>query len=162
MKHKILILCILSIFLLNGCKNNSTESAADANTTQTTSNEKEEYSDDSDEINLDLTTLSSTMVYSEVYNMVLTPENYLGKTIKMNGTCSLYQDPDTQKLYYACIIQDATQCCSQGLEFELEDSKYTSDDYPNPDDEITVQGTFSTYMEDGNEYLVIKNAILIE
>ena len=89
-------------------------------------------------------------------------DKYIGKTIKMNGTCSLYQDPDTQKLYYACIIQDATQCCSQGLVFELEDSKYTSDDYPNPDDEITVQGTFSTYMEDGNEYLVIKDAILIE
>ena len=37
-------------------------------------------------VDVDLTVLSSTMVYSEVYNMLLfTPDSYLGKTVKMMG-----------------------------------------------------------------------------
>lgn len=39
----------------------------------------------SGELDVDLTTLSSTMVYSEVYNMMYEPDRYLGKRIKMNG-----------------------------------------------------------------------------
>ncbi len=42
------------------------------------------------EIDVDLTQLSSTMVYSEVYNMINTPEDYIGKTVKMSGTFNLY------------------------------------------------------------------------
>ena len=35
--------------------------------------------------------LSSTMVYSEVYNMMVDPESYIGKTVKMDGStyCTL-------------------------------------------------------------------------
>ncbi len=36
-------------------------------------------------IDVDLTTLSGTMVYSEVFNMIANPEDYVGKTIKMQG-----------------------------------------------------------------------------
>lgn len=32
-----------------------------------------------DKVDVDLTVLSSTMVYAEVYDMVNTPDNYLGK-----------------------------------------------------------------------------------
>ena len=38
-----------------------------------------------DVVDADLTRLSSTMVYSEVYNMMYTPGDYIGKTIKMTG-----------------------------------------------------------------------------
>lgn len=34
-----------------------------------------------DNFDVDLTKLSSTMVYSKVYNMMFTPENYIGKTV---------------------------------------------------------------------------------
>ena len=57
-------------------------------------------------------------VYSEVADMLTTPDNYIGKTVKMNGAFNIYQDEKTDQNYYACIIQDATACCSQGLEFE--------------------------------------------
>ena len=36
-------------------------------------------------VDLDLTVLSSTMVYSEVYNMMNEPEPYEGKMVKMQG-----------------------------------------------------------------------------
>ena len=44
---------------------------------------------------VDLTTLSSTMVYSEVYNMMTAPSDYIGKNVKMKGNFSYYQDPNT-------------------------------------------------------------------
>ena len=37
----------------------------------------------------------------------------------MNGDFAYYEDPETKKQYFACIIADATACCSQGLEFIL-------------------------------------------
>ena len=59
-----------------------------------------------DGIDVDLTTLSQTMVYSEVYNMMETPEDYVGKTIKMRGLYSYYYDEGTKNEYHACIVQD--------------------------------------------------------
>lgn len=107
---------------------------------------------------VDLTALSATMVYSEVYNMTVTPDDYLGKTVKMNGSFSIYQDPDTGKNYYACIIADATSCCSQGIEFVLEGDCSYPEDYPELGEEITVSGVFDTYEEDGYTYCQLIDA----
>lgn len=115
----------------------------------------------SGDVDIDLTSLSATFVYSEVFNMMVSPADYEGKKVKMEGTCNMYQDPDTGKKYYACIVQDATQCCSQGLEFVLDESEYTEDDYPEIGSDITLEGTFATYMENGNQYLTMLNAKLL-
>ncbi len=45
-----------------------------------------------DGVDVDLTRLSSTMVYSEVYNMMYAPDDYIGKTIKMTGQFVYYED----------------------------------------------------------------------
>ena len=109
-------------------------------------------------IDIDLTALSSTMVYSEVYNMMVTPENYIGKTVKMRGQLEIAQpldadgNPDPQRIYFSCIIADATACCAQGIEFVLAGEHKYPEDYPQPGAEITVSGTFRTYEEDGYIY----------
>ena len=113
-------------------------------------------------VDLDLTTMSSTMIYAEVSNMMMEPLEYTGKTVKMEGIRGTYQDPETGKMYYACVIQDATQCCSQGLEFVLDEDKYSAQDYPAQGDEIAVKGTFSTYEENGGQYLTMVDSQLIE
>lgn len=111
-------------------------------------------------IDVDLTKLSSTMVYSKVYNMVTKPSEYVGQTVKMNGTFTLFHSNETGLDYYACIIADATACCSQGIEFVLAgDSKYP-DDYPELGSEIVVQGEFDTYMEGPQMYCHLINATL--
>ena len=111
-------------------------------------------------VDLDLTALTSTMIYSEVFNMIMDPASYEGKTVKMDGSCNVYVDEETGKTYYACIVKDATQCCSQGLEFVLDDSIYTQADYPSQDDEIIIKGTFSSYEENGYQYITMKDSVL--
>ena len=113
-------------------------------------------------VDLDLTSLSSTLIYAEVSNMMMEPLEYEGKTVKMEGICGTYQDPNTGKKYYACIIQDATQCCAQGREFVLDDDKYTESDYPAQGEEITVKGTFATYQENGGQYLTMLDSQLLD
>lgn len=113
---------------------------------------------DSSKVDVDLTTLNSTMVYSEVYNMMQTPENYRGKTIKMDGQFSIYHDDSTGMNYYACVIADATACCQQGLEFVLAGDYKYPDDYPKLGTEISVVGEFQTYMEGQTQYCHLVNA----
>ncbi|WP_317854019.1 hypothetical protein [Chakrabartyella piscis] len=108
------------------------------------------------QIDVDLTTLSAIMVYAEVFNIVSNPEAYEGKTIRMNGPCFTYENPDTGEVFYAVIIQDATACCTQGLEFILADG-YT---YPAPDEMITVVGEVEVFEDFGFTFCRIKNAIL--
>ena len=112
----------------------------------------------SGELDVDLTTLSSTMVYSEVYNMMYEPDRYVGKRIKMDGQFAVYEDPNTGAVYTACIIKDATACCSQGLEFVLAGEKTYPDDYPELGSEITVTGTFQLYDENGTTYCHLVDA----
>ncbi len=111
-------------------------------------------------IDVDLTALSSTMVYAEVYQMMVDPEAYVGKTVKMGGIFSDYEDEETGKTYFACIIMDATACCSQGIEFVLTDDYEYPRDYPGVGDDIEVTGVFETYEEDGNTYCTLTGATL--
>ena len=117
-------------------------------------------------VDVDLTVLSSTMVYSEVYNMLYNdPAHYLGKTVKARGEFSIYQlvtdgvlQPDP--VSYACIISDAAACCADGMEFVLEGDYTYPDDYPELGAEITVIGEFQSYEENGMTWYHLVNARL--
>ena len=111
---------------------------------------------------VDLTALSGTMVYSEVYNMMYAPEDYIGKSVKMSGLYSVYHDESTGRYYHACIISDATACCSQGIEFEPTDDYIYPDDYPEEGGQICVVGTFDTYQEGEYRYCTLRDAKIIE
>ena len=117
-------------------------------------------------VDVDLTVLSSTMVYSEVYNMLYyDQESYYGKTVKANGIFAIYQmvvDGVTQPapVAYACIIADATACCAEGMEFVLEGDYTYPDDYPELGAEITVIGEFQSYEENGMTWYHLVNARL--
>lgn len=86
------------------------------------------------------------------------PNDYIGKTIKMNGIYTQYTNQDGSKFYPACIIQDATACCSQGIEFVLTDENT----YPEDGSLIVVIGTFESYVDDydGGTYYHLVNATL--
>ncbi|WP_448920018.1 hypothetical protein [Eubacterium sp.] len=135
----------------NSDENENSNAKATTKTTETTTEEKS--------VDWDLTELSSTVVYSEVYNMLITPDDYKGKIIKMKGQFNQYTDEETGKIYNAVIIPDATACCQQGLEFELSDK--TNPNFEQ-DTELTVVGTFDTYSDGKFSYCHLKNAKIID
>ena len=108
-------------------------------------------------IDVDLTSLSATVVYSEVYNMMYDPESYIGKTIKMNGMYSYYKDDNSGQEYYSCIIKDATACCAQGIEFIPENPEAI----PADGADVTVVGVFDTYMEGEYMYCTLRDATIL-
>ena len=108
-------------------------------------------------VDLDLSALSGTVVYSQVYDMMMEPERYMGMQVRMKGSFSYFHDPDTMKEYFAVVIADATACCAQGIEFVWDGHKYP-EDYPSLGTELTVTGAFSTYEENGLTYLQLKDA----
>lgn len=132
-----LLAALAALCLLAGC---SSRNAADF------------YSGE-DGVDLDLTRLSSTMVYSEVYNMRYDPEPYYGKVVRIEGLFSAYENPMTGEPYFNCIIPDATACCSQGLQFfpADADSLVYPDDYPENGETVIVVGTFA--QNDENLYM---------
>lgn len=121
----------------------------------------ERPSSESVSVDVDLTTLSSTMVYSEVLNIMTAPETYVGKTVKMKGYFGYYHDENTDKYYFACMIPDATACCAQGIEFILTDEYLFPDDYPEEGEVVTVAGEFMIYEEDGSTYFTLKDSKLL-
>lgn len=104
---------------------------------------------------VDLTQLSSTMVYAEVYNMMMTPEDYVGRTVKTTGLYYASYNPDLDVYYHFVIIEDATACCVQGLEFILSGEHTYPDDYPADETAVEVSGIWGSYEEEGNTYYYI-------
>ena len=101
------------------------------------------------------------MVYSEVLNIMTYPETYVGKTVKMRGIFAYYHDEQTDQYYFGCIIQDATACCAQGIEFILTDDYLFPDDYPTEGEIVTVAGEFDIYKENGLDYFTLRHSKLL-
>lgn len=142
---------------------NTTEASIDAEapinvesskTTEDMISKEEDVRNPGTTVDYDLTQMSSSMVYATVYQMMMTPQEYEGKTFRIDGNFyATYYEP-TKKYYFYCIIQDATACCTQGMEFVWDDGYHIyPDEYPDDNAEIIVEGTFETYREEGDQNL---------
>ncbi len=123
--------------------------------------DKENTAEGGDAVDIDLTKLSSTMVYSEVYNILYEAEQYIGKTIRMQGQFASYFDEKESKYYTAVIISDAMACCQQGLEFVWLGHD-PLDGFPKEGTLLTVTGEFEIYEEDGHKYCRISASEVTE
>ena len=101
-------------------------------------------------VDLDLSVMSGTVVYAEVYNMVYSPDRYLGKTIRVKGKYASNYYELTDKVYSYVVVSDATACCAQGLEVNLNGKWNFADG-----EEVIVTGVFSSYSELGKTYYEI-------
>ncbi len=149
-------ICLVALISSIGCADQATEKSSPA----ALATEELSLSSDSEAVDVDLTVLSSTAVYGAVYDMMCHPEEYVGKSIKMEGIYSDYFDQATGKHYYSCVIMDATACCAQGFEFILTNDYKYPDDYPSEGDDIVVEGIFETYLEGDFMYCTLKDASL--
>lgn len=105
-------------------------------------------------VDIDLTKMSSTMIYSTVFNIVTTPNKFVGKTMRMRGEYTTYPISATETIH-ACLVRDAAGCCSQGIEFRLVDGRY-----PSGAGEITVVGKIASFRLNGKDICFLKDAVL--
>ncbi len=105
----------------------------------------------SEGVDVDLTLMGSDLVYATIYQMMSKPEEYEGKTIRIEGKYYASYYPITDKYYNYCLIADAAACCSQGLEFELGGGAVYPDGYPEDQSEVIVTGVFETYTEEAGQ-----------
>ena len=111
-------------------------------------------------VDLDLSVMSGTIVYAQVYNLMYEYETWLGKTIRIAGYYSAFEDTARGVVYHACVIPDATACCAQGIEFIWAGEHDWPDDYPEEGTQIVVTGRLDVYEEDGYLYLHLVDAEL--
>lgn len=115
----------------------------------------------SEGVDVDLTLMGKDLIYATVYQMMSKPEEYEGKTIRIEGKYYASYYPITDKYYNYCLIADALACCSQGLEFELGGDAVYPDDYPADQSQVIVTGVFETYTEEAGQtfyYCRLKDA----
>ena len=112
-------------------------------------------------VDLDLSVMSGTVVYAQVYNLLCDPTAWLGKTIRMAGFYSAFQDQSTGTVYHACVIPDVTACYAQGIEFVRAGEHAWPEDYPEDAADITVTGRLELYEENGVKYLHLVDAELV-
>lgn len=111
-------------------------------------------------IDIDLANASDTVVYAQLVNMMVSPQEYLGKIVRLTGWFEYFEDPIQDAVYFSAMIPDATACCMQGMEFVWAGEHDWPLDYPEAGTEITVCGRFELYEEDGYEYMHLTDAEL--
>lgn len=172
-----LLLAALTVLGLGACGEKSGAPTTEETTFPTTASEEPKplqtlpletapSKDTGESTFVDLTALSSTMVYAEVFAMMSSPEDYVGKTVKMQGIFSKGQLYAAGSLndggtVFACVIQDATACCAQGIPFELAGDHTYPQDYPELGDTITVVGTFEIHQQEGMQFCRLRDAELV-
>ena len=88
-------------------------------------------------VDFDISVMNANMVYAQVFDMMMQPEVYRDKIIKIAG--DYYQLPDNKgKMTNAVIIRDALACCQQGMEFKWDFGEAV----PEQETHITVTGPF--------------------
>ncbi|MBQ6066201.1 MAG: hypothetical protein IJK89_05205 [Clostridia bacterium] len=107
---------------------------------------------------IDMTGMTKQMAYVQLSNMMLRPEDYIGKTVKLRGVFAHAAENDRE--FFVCYIMDETACCSQSLEFKTDNSYPYPEAYPPERTEITVYGVFDTYQYNGYEMYRLLHAEL--
>ncbi len=106
-------------------------------------------------IHWDLSRLSSTMAYAQLYTMLTEPEQFVGQTVKVRG--QYYNSPDAsgQPGYHFVIVFDNAACCELGIEF-LWTGNHPIADYPQPMSIVEMTGLFDICNDGGERFCVIR------
>lgn len=117
-------------------------------------------------IDIDLTTMNATMVFSQVSDMLSRPSTYAHKIVKVKGPFKPYESTNPDYCYPAILVQDATACCGNGLEFLLYGvprcTMQGGNGYPMLNEEATVVGRFETYLEGTSLYVHLVDAVWLK
>ena len=133
----------------------------ESDTVEVTETEVQEEAGEQERVSeVDLTAMSSTMVFAEVTQMTRTPTQYDGAQVTMRGFLMVYDvDPSTGVGNYSCLVQDATKCCQRGLAFTvtspLDDTSMLVEG-----NEVIIRGTFEIYEIGGRRFVRIADCTI--
>ena len=99
--------------------------------------------------------IKEKMFLAQTNDVYLNPDDYLGKTIKLEG---LFKQEGIQDRSYCFVIRYGPGCCGSdgNAGFEIAwDSKETEAAYPAVDNWVQAVGVLKRYEEDGFPYLYI-------
>ena len=120
MKKYLFALSVFFIFIFSSCSKKDVVNPYSAERKQL-ENQIDQSNSNNNQINntnidFDLTKMSATMIYAEVFNMLIEPEKYENKRLKIKGLFTIYNEGTNDEVY-SVIVPDATACCQQGIEF---------------------------------------------
>lgn len=93
---------------------------------------------------VDLTKMSTTMIFAEVFNMLVESENYVGKVVKIRGAFDQFVPNDKTESVMMVVVSDSTACCQQGLEFKAgKNFLLDKQNLPVIGAEIEISGVFT-------------------
>ena len=111
-------------------------------------------------IDVDLVGLSGTMMYAQMYEIMMVPEDYVGKTLRLAGQFTVYDDLDPNRLVFTVMVADALACCQQGMEFVWTGEHSYPEDYPEPGQTVVVTGRYERYDNQGmDSYRIVSDSV---
>lgn len=155
-KRKLGILFVILLTFISACT--TKEEKLVKNSTENTTINKEDdtkevlKNNEEDDI-IDLTKLSDSMVYAELYVILTNPQEYLGRMISMKGEYFEYFNEVSDSYNFFVLTTDEDGCCQTGLEFVVDNDKIKyPEDYPKEKSTIEVTGIFTKGYDDESEY----------
>ena len=107
---------------------------------------------ESGDVDIDLTSMSVTMVSAQVMQILMAPEDFLGQTIRIIGShFSFYWEDAEMQIHYV-VLNVTAGCCGQAFEFILPDDIVSSMGYPPQYAIIELTGGLSSYEKLGRVY----------
>ncbi|NLJ64373.1 MAG: hypothetical protein GX337_03145 [Christensenellaceae bacterium] len=101
----------------------------------------------------DLSRLSSTMAYAQLYDMLCNAENYVGSAVKLKGPYMPYQS-EAGELMHFVLVYDMQGCCELAL--EMLPTRGANIEYPEMNTEIEAEGLFDICNDDGVRFVALR------
>ena len=164
------IIVTLSCILLVGCGGtkkadvgSTTDISNIESSTQTAGADiKSEEPKADGQVDYDLSSMGPDMVYATIYQMMIDPKSYVGKSFKVTGNYYSSYSKENDQYYHFCMVKDAAACCAQGLELLWADeSMNRHENCPDEEALVTVEGVFETYEDGQNTYGRLKDVKLV-
>ena len=107
------------------------------------------------DVDIDLSELSLTLVQAEHQRIVSNPNDYIGKTIKVYGSFRTFIVDNAGNLAHFIIIVPGDDCCQIGFEFRRNGEYKFPDDYPAQNSMLLISGTLDKSTTFGTSSLFI-------
>ena len=158
------VIILLSCIFLTGCNTSAKNEVANSNNIESSAVSEEETESISEgELDYDLSIMTPDMVYATVYQLMVDPKTYIGKSFKITGNYYTSYRKEKDIYYHFCMIKDAAACCAQGIEILWADEKMNRhENCPEEDARVTIEGVFETYEEGPNTYGRLKDARIVQ